>query len=369
MPSRPRTGRRGPATARVRAAGWRTPRRRSPSARRHATLRGGGRREQRRALELGRDGVELGRPPRVAALEVAAGHGDLHPRGQQLGAREPVPGLRPRARRSMIALAASTRPCASRSERQTGLRATAERLGLAERLLGARRGRRRGGGPPRARRKPAAACTRLIPTSSAQAADRPPPRRGSTRPRDCRAHARWTRHTPGKTRERMALGPPGRRVGPLGRPPEVAELLARADQAAVHLAGRVRTEPALDGGEHGLVEVARAPRCGSALVDQHASERSAGPRPRGRGCAAGVRARSSPCACTVATSSSPRPCMTSTSRRTRLPYSAHSALAVEALTSPPQPRAADARLRPEAVVLVEPDGALPGPPVVARSSS
>ena len=40
-------------------------------------------------------------------------------------------------------------------------------------------------------------------------------------------------------------------------------------------------------------------------------------------------------------------------------------VAVEALTSPPQPGAADARLRPEAVVLVEPDGALSGPPVLA----
>src|SRR5207244_3889479 len=37
----------------------------------------------------------------------------------------------------------------------------------------------------------------------------------------------------GKQRERVLLRPPGRRVGPLRRPPVVTERLAGADQAAV----------------------------------------------------------------------------------------------------------------------------------------
>ena len=62
----------------------------------------------------------------------------------------------------------------------------------------------------------------------------------------------------GEDRERMPLGPPQRRLGPLGGALEVADVLTRADEAAVHLAGGVRAEPALDREQHRLVEVAHA---------------------------------------------------------------------------------------------------------------
>ncbi len=72
---------------------------------------------------------------------------------------------------------------------------------------------------------------------------------------------------PGEDREGMLLRPAQRRLGPLGGAVEVADLLARADQAAVHLAGRVRPEAALDREEHRLVEMAH-PLRDLALVDQ-----------------------------------------------------------------------------------------------------
>lgn len=61
------------------------------------------------------------------------------------------------------------------------------------------------------------------------------------------------------------------RVGPLGGAVEVAYLLARADEAAVHLARRVRTEAALDGEEHRLVQVAQ-PLGQVAFVDEDAAD-------------------------------------------------------------------------------------------------
>ena len=59
----------------------------------------------------------------------------------------------------------------------------------------------------------------------------------------------------GEDGERVLLGPLHRRLGPLGGTRQVAELLAGPDEAAVHLAGRVRAQPALDREQHGLVEV------------------------------------------------------------------------------------------------------------------
>ena len=76
----------------------------------------------------------------------------------------------------------------------------------------------------------------------------------------------------GEDRERMPVGPAHRRFGPLGGAVVVAHVLAGADEAAVHLAGRVRTEPALDREQHRLVEVTHA--LGDvALVDEHAALR------------------------------------------------------------------------------------------------
>ena len=73
----------------------------------------------------------------------------------------------------------------------------------------------------------------------------------------------------GEDRERMPVGPAHRRLGPLGGAVVVAHVFAGADEAAVHLARRVRTEPALDREQHRLVEVAHA--LGDlALVDEHA---------------------------------------------------------------------------------------------------
>ena len=76
-----------------------------------------------------------------------------------------------------------------------------------------------------------------------------------------RAAAAARRGAPGRCPGKMANGwslrPAQRGLGPLGGAAEVAELLAGADQAAVHLAGRVRPEAALDREEHRLVEVAQ----------------------------------------------------------------------------------------------------------------
>ena len=72
----------------------------------------------------------------------------------------------------------------------------------------------------------------------------------------------------GEDRERVLLRPLHRRLGPLGRAVEVAELLARADEAAIHLAGRVRPEPAFDTEQHRFVEM-RHPLSDIALVDEH----------------------------------------------------------------------------------------------------
>ena len=56
-------------------------------------------------------------------------------------------------------------------------------------------------------------------------------------------------------RQRVALRPRQRGLGPLGGAAEVTQLLARADHTAVDLAGRVGSQAALDRRQHGLVEV------------------------------------------------------------------------------------------------------------------
>ena len=77
-------------------------------------------------------------------------------------------------------------------------------------------------------------------------------------------------------RKRMLLRPCDGRLGPLGRPVEVAELLAGADQAAVHLARGVGQEAVFDGEEHRLVEVAEALR-DLTPIDQDPAHRHGGP--------------------------------------------------------------------------------------------
>ena len=165
--------------------------------------------------------------------------------------------------------------------------------------------------------------------------------------------------------ERVLLRPAHRGLGPLGGPVEVAELLAGADEAAVHLAGRVRAEPALDGEQHRLVEVAHA--LGDvALVDQHAALGLEGlglevGRPQRAAELDHLRRRAP-----AARSRSPAPCAVSASRSSSAPCSTHSGSVVERSPGPPQPPAGDRRPGHEAVVLVQPHRALPGPALVAE---
>ena len=72
----------------------------------------------------------------------------------------------------------------------------------------------------------------------------------------------------GENGERMLLRPLQRGLGPLRGPLEVTDLFARADEAAIDLAGRERSEPALDGEQHRLVEMGH-PFGDVASVDQY----------------------------------------------------------------------------------------------------
>ncbi len=73
----------------------------------------------------------------------------------------------------------------------------------------------------------------------------------------------------------MALGPSRGRLGPLSRTSVVADLLARADEAAVHLARRVGAEASLDREQHRFVELLEAV-ARVAAIDEDASERLLG---------------------------------------------------------------------------------------------
>jgi len=77
---------------------------------------------------------------------------------------------------------------------------------------------------------------------------------------------------PGERRHRMPLRPPGTELGPLGRALVVAELLARADQTAIDLAGLERVQLALDREEHRFVVVGET-FGGTAAVDQQPADR------------------------------------------------------------------------------------------------
>ncbi|MFN8027800.1 MAG: hypothetical protein U0W40_16010 [Acidimicrobiia bacterium] len=72
--------------------------------------------------------------------------------------------------------------------------------------------------------------------------------------------------------ERVLLRPLRGHLGPFRSAPEIADLLARADEAAVHLARGVRAEAAFDRGQHRLVD--RRESAGRvAGVDQDAPDR------------------------------------------------------------------------------------------------
>jgi hypothetical protein len=71
---------------------------------------------------------------------------------------------------------------------------------------------------------------------------------------------------------RMTLGPSSCRVAPFRRPLQVAELFARTDQAAIHLARRERAEATFHRAEHRLVQTRESFVC-LALIDQNAAER------------------------------------------------------------------------------------------------
>ena len=75
----------------------------------------------------------------------------------------------------------------------------------------------------------------------------------------------------GEQRGGVPLRPTRRRVGPLRGAAIVAQRLARADQAAIDLAGRVRTEPSFDREQHRFVEVRQA-FTRLPLVDQDATQ-------------------------------------------------------------------------------------------------
>ena len=75
----------------------------------------------------------------------------------------------------------------------------------------------------------------------------------------------------GEHGERVPLRPASGRLAPFGGPAEIAERFAGADEAAVHLARRVRPQPAFDREQHRLVE--RGQALGRvARVDEHPAE-------------------------------------------------------------------------------------------------
>ena len=225
------------------------------------------------------------------------------------------------------------------------------------------RGRRGGAGCRRPRRTPAAAFGRWLPSSSSHAwlASRSA---SAERPRRSSTTARWIRQIPGKIANGCCSRPPCRRLGPLGGSAQVADVLAGADQAAVHLARRVRAEPALDGEEHGLVEV-REPCLDLARVDEHAADRLQRLRLE-------VGDRSSRPSASARSASStrrvepPPPWASSASRSSSAPCSTHSGSSSSARRARCSHPAGDRRPGPHAVVLVEPHRALAGAPAVAE---
>ncbi len=165
------------------------------------------------------------------------------------------------------------------------------------------------------------------------------------------AHA-WEEH-----RVRMTFGPTRGRLGPLSGAPVVTHLLAGADQAAVHLAGGIGPEPAFHREEHGLVELFES-LARLATVDQDATERLLG-------LGLEVRVAQTPTELEGDLHMGGRlQELASTVQHLDL---AHDEVAVlrglgvdlEPLPCSAEPRAGDARLSSERVVLVEPHRRLP----------
>ena len=305
-----------------------------------------------RALEVGCDGLQLlGCGPRRS--EVLAGHGDLHPGRQQLGAREPVPGLLvERAHDDRRGGVESTLGQAQQG--QPGLGPPAQRLGLPERALRSfevaepathlaelHEARRGVGGAHLAQLRTGSndLVLGLRPVSSALQGP------GAMHPAQ-----------PGEHGEGVALRPLRRCVGPLGGAAVVAELLAGADQAAVDLARRVRTEAALDCEEHRFVEVPE-PFCRATFVHQYPTKGL-----QRLGLQIGhVQAPAEVDDITrLLGGGSQLPAAVCDLDLPQDEVAVLDALdvAVQSMPGPPQPCATDAGLGLEAEVLVEPDGAL-----------
>ena len=209
--------------------------------------------QHRRVERLG-DRLELA-DARLGALEVTGGHRDLHGDGEQ-----PRPSETVRRRLGHAAgedagggLDATLR---QPEERGAGAGPTGQLLGPGKGLLGPlevaepapdvadlgeRGGRVRHVAAQQLRAGPARLPLGLGQGTSPLEHDRP------MDPTDA-----------GEDGEGVLLRPLPRRLGPLGGSAQIAQVLAGADQAAVHLAGRVRAQAALDGEQHGLVEVPEA---------------------------------------------------------------------------------------------------------------
>ena len=183
--------------------------------------------------------------------EVAGGDGDLRQRRQHLRPGQPVPARRlerfgdDRRGRVEVALGES-------QQRDAGPRLGAESSAVAKAAAAPSRS------PSRRRMSPIsaqaiAALGRLMSASSSLA--RTASRSASAQsPRHWSAVAWCTRQRPGKTARGWRSAHRAVAVGPLRRPPVIAQLLARADEAAVHLARRIRRQPTLDSEQHRFVE-------------------------------------------------------------------------------------------------------------------
>ncbi len=321
---------------------------------------GRGLREEGRALEVGRDRGQLGHRL-VRGVELAARDGDLHARGKQARSCESVPRLRIEClrddRRGCGAL-----PLRQPDEREPWLGTSRQCFGLTKRALRARQVSEAAAELSEldvARRRMHRTHLAELRTRARDLLLRARP----VAPRLQRPRVMHAAHPREEDRVRMTFGPPRGRLGPLSRTSVVADLLARADEAAVHLARRIGAQPSLDREQHGFVELLEAV-ARAAAIDQDASERllglglevGAAQLERELECAVGLDDRLVELAPPVHHLDLPDDEVAVLDAR---------AFVVEPLSRPAQPRTGDRGLRPERVVLVEPHGALPGATLIA----